>query len=331
MCPRSRRPWSSGCSPPGAILIGKTNLDQFATGLVGVRTPYPVPKNALDPDLVPGGSSSGSAVAVARGLVSFALGTDTAGSGRVPAALNNIVGLKPSLGAISTRGVVPACRTLDCVSIFAGSVGDAWRVYEVAAAFDRDDPFSKAWPRVGTGTGAQAPASVFPDLREAASSAAGIGGGCLRRRASRSPRGIAATRIANRPLARSLRSPALLYEGAWVAERYAAIREFVERKPEALLPITRKIIEGARALSAADAFDGRYRLAELARQCEAAWDEIDILVVPSIPDVCTLAEVGAVPIGANRGSAPTRTSSTCSGSARSRSRARSARTDGPRE
>ena len=127
----------------GAILIGKTNLDQFATGLVGVRTPYPVPKNALDPDLVPGGSSSGSAVAVARGLVGFALGTDTAGSGRVPAALNNIVGLKPSLGAISARGVVPACRTLDCVSIFAGSVGDAWRVYEVAAAFDRDDPFSR--------------------------------------------------------------------------------------------------------------------------------------------------------------------------------------------
>ena len=124
----------------GAILIGKTNLDQFATGLVGVRTPYPVPRNAFDPALVPGGSSSGSAVAVARGIVSFALGTDTAGSGRVPAALNNIVGLKPTRGAISTRGVVPACRTLDCVSIFAGTVDDAWPVLEVAAGYDAADP-----------------------------------------------------------------------------------------------------------------------------------------------------------------------------------------------
>ena len=279
----------------GAILIGKTNLDQFATGLVGVRTPYPVPKNALDPDLVPGGSSSGSAVAVARGLVSFALGTDTAGSGRVPAALNNIVGLKPSLGAISARGVVPACRTLDCVSIFAGSVGDAWRVYEVAAAFDRDDPFSKAWPRAQPALAPRLRVGI-PDL------ASRVFGGRDAEDAFDAAVAIAA-RIAG-PASPIDLSPffavaALLYEGAWVAERYAAIREFIERKPEALLPITRKIIEGARHFAAADAFDGRYRLAELARQCETAWDKIDILVVPSIPDVCTLAEVGAVPIGAN--------------------------------
>ena len=127
----------------GAILIGKTNLDQFATGLVGVRTPYPVPKNTFDATIVPGGSSSGSAVAVARGLVPFALGTDTAGSGRVPAGLNNIVGLKPSVGAVSNKGVVPACSTLDCVSVFAGTVDDAWAVYAVMAGEDKDDPFSR--------------------------------------------------------------------------------------------------------------------------------------------------------------------------------------------
>ena len=133
----------AAASPPARIPIGKTNLDQFATGLVGVRTPYPVPRNAFDPTIVPGGSSSGSAIAVARGIVPFALGTDTAGSGRVPAGLNNIVGLKPSVGAVSTRGVVPACSTLDCVSVFAGTVDDAWAVYAVMAGEDAADPFSR--------------------------------------------------------------------------------------------------------------------------------------------------------------------------------------------
>jgi allophanate hydrolase len=127
----------------GALVVGKTNLDQFATGLVGVRTPYRVPRNAIDPTLVPGGSSSGSAIAVARGIVPFALGTDTAGSGRVPAGLNNVVGLKPSVGAISSRGVVPACRSLDCVSIFAGIVDDAWQVYQVMAGYDGEDAYSR--------------------------------------------------------------------------------------------------------------------------------------------------------------------------------------------
>jgi allophanate hydrolase len=130
----------------GAIPLGKTNLDQFATGLVGVRSPYGVPRNAVDPAIVPGGSSSGSAVAVARGIVSFALGTDTAGSGRVPAALNNIVGLKPSLGALSATGVVPACRTLDTISIFALTVPDAWAAFRAACAFDAADAFSRTFP-----------------------------------------------------------------------------------------------------------------------------------------------------------------------------------------
>ncbi|TXM87237.1 allophanate hydrolase, partial [Methylobacterium sp. WL122] len=130
----------------GAILVGKTNLDQFATGLVGVRTPYPVPRNAIDPAYVPGGSSSGSAVAVARGLVAFALGTDTAGSGRVPAALNNVVGLKPSLGSVSTRGMVPACRTLDTLSVFAGTVADADAAFRIMAGYDLADAYSRRLP-----------------------------------------------------------------------------------------------------------------------------------------------------------------------------------------
>ncbi|WP_269769537.1 amidase family protein, partial [Neoroseomonas rubea] len=149
----------------GALILGKANLDQFATGLVGVRTPYPAPRNAVAPDRVPGGSSSGSAVAVARGIVAIALGTDTAGSGRVPAALNGIVGLKPSLGAVSTRGVVPACRSLDCVSVFAADVEDAWTAFRVLAGEDRADPFSRpiAWAEPGA-----APARIAipaaPDL-----------------------------------------------------------------------------------------------------------------------------------------------------------------------
>ena len=136
----------------GALVIGKTNLDQFATGLVGVRSPYPIPRNAIDPTLVPGGSSSGSAVATAHGIVSFALGTDTAGSGRIPAGLNNIVGLKPSVGALSSTGVVPACRTLDCVSIFSLTVDDAWRVFSVAAQQDETDAYSKDLPAKGYGS-----------------------------------------------------------------------------------------------------------------------------------------------------------------------------------
>ena len=279
----------------GAILIGKTNLDQFATGLVGVRTPYPVPRNAMDARLVPGGSSSGSAVAVALGLVSFALGTDTAGSGRVPAALNNIVGLKPTRGALSTRGVVPACRTLDCVSVFAGTVGDAWRVTALAAAYDDGDPYSRP---VALGDPALPPVVRLgmPDAQSliVGSDAAG--------------RAFAAALELCRGFGPALRPvdlsqfyavAALLYEGAWVAERYAAIRDFIEAHPEALFPVTRTIIEGARNLTAVDAFASAYRLAELTRATEPLWRDIDVLVVPTIPDVCTLADVAADPVGAN--------------------------------
>ncbi|HVY19703.1 MAG TPA: allophanate hydrolase [Bauldia sp.] len=280
----------------GAILIGKTNLDQFAAGLVGVRTPYPVPRNAIDPTVVPGGSSSGSAVAVARGIVSFALGTDTAGSGRIPAALNNVVGLKPSRGALSARGVVPACRTLDCVSIFAATVDDAWRIAKIAAAYDAEDAYSR---RISLGAATRPPvlrigvpdaASLIfdSDIARAAFDAALAAFpdfGAKFRQVDLGPFYAAAQR---------------LYEGAWVAERYAAIRDFIETRPEALYPATRAIIEGSRRLSAADAFADQYRLAELARSTSTVWDTIDVLVVPSMPDVCTLEQIAADPLVPNR-------------------------------
>jgi allophanate hydrolase len=281
----------------GAILIGKTNLDQFATGLVGTRTPYPVPRNSFDPALVPGGSSSGSAVAVARGLVSFALGTDTAGSGRVPAALNNVVGLKPSRGAISNRGTVPACRTLDCVSVFAATVDDAWTVLGVAAGYDEADPYSRPVALGGL--------SLPPSLRIAVPDAKSrIFGSAIAEEAFDAALALLARlgfecRTNAADLSLFFEAARLLYEGAWVGERYAAIRDFIESRPDALHPVTRQIIEGARSLSAADAFAGQYRLAELIRATAPFWRDHDVLVVPSIPDICTLADVEKKPIAAN--------------------------------
>ncbi len=281
----------------GALCIGKTNLDQFATGLVGVRTPYPAPLNSVDASLVPGGSSSGSAVAVARGLVSFALGTDTAGSGRVPAALNNIVGLKPSVGAVSSRGVIPACSTLDCVSVLAGTVDDAWRVFEVMAGYDEADPFSR---RIAAGALSAPPPhpriaipnaegrnffgdNAAKDAFEAALAVLEGMGACL-------------VEIDMQPF---FETAAMLYGGPWVAERLAALRPFVSRHADEIFPVTRRIIESAENYSAADAFEAIYRLAELRRKTEAVWNGITTLAVPSIPRAVSLAEVEADPIGPN--------------------------------
>lgn len=281
----------------GAIPLGKTNLDQFATGLVGVRTPYPVPRNAIDPRIVPGGSSSGSAVAVAHGVASFALGTDTAGSGRVPAALNNIVGLKPSLGALSTRGVVPACRTLDCVSVFALTVDDAWAAFAAAQAFDPADPWSRDRPAAGygamrpglvVGVPTKASRRFFGDTAQAAMFDRAIG-----------ELEALGAKLAPVDLEPFFEVAALLYEGAWVAERHAAIEAFLAERPEALHPTTRGIIQGAERLSATDAFRGLYRLAELRRLVEPVLDGIDLLVVPTIPSFVTRDEIRADPIGPN--------------------------------
>lgn len=281
----------------GALVIGKTNLDQFATGLVGVRSPYPIPKNAIDPALVPGGSSSGSAVATAHGIVSFALGTDTAGSGRIPAGLNNIVGLKPSLGALSTTGVIPACRTLDCVSIFALTVDDAWRVFTVAAAPDKADAYSRSIPAEGyrslppvltVGVPARADLRFFGDT--AMEEAYG------RALASLTALGH---RLVEIPFGDFYTVADLLYEGAWVAERYAAVKDFFDTREDRFHPVTRRIYGGAKALSAADAFSGFYALQALKKKLGPVIGSVDLFCVPTAPRHFTVAELGAEPIREN--------------------------------
>ncbi|MEI4473778.1 allophanate hydrolase [Frigidibacter sp. MR17.24] len=280
----------------GGIVTGKTNLDQFATGLVGTRSPYPVPRNARDAALVPGGSSSGSAVAVARGLASFALGTDTAGSGRVPAGLNGITGLKPTLGLLSAAGMVPACRTLDTVSVFAAGIADAWAVTCLAAGFDPADAYSRplppprldARPRPVVGIPDAASRLFFGDtLQEAAFDAA------LARLAA-----LGCT-LREIDLAPCFAVARMLYEGAWVAERMAATEPFMAGAAPDLHPVTRQVIAPARGLTAVDAFRGLYRLAELRRAAEPALAGLDLLCVPTYPRPVTLAEIAADPIGPN--------------------------------
>ncbi|KGF67777.1 allophanate hydrolase [Hoeflea sp. BAL378] len=281
----------------GALLIGKTNLDQFATGLVGVRTPYPVPRNALDPAIVPGGSSSGSAVAVSHGLVTFGLGTDTAGSGRVPAALNNIVGLKPTLGALSASGVVPACRTLDTISIFALSVDDAYAVFAAACAFDAVDAYARRFPLAPLGPAAQAlkigvpskeSISFFGDAwQEAAFDAA---------RSMIEGQGGAIVELDFGPLYAIAQ---MLYDGAWVAERYTVVEALLKRDPDALHPVTRAVIARAEGFSAADAFRDMYCLADLRRKAEPLLAGVDMLCVPTIPTFISLDDLEADPIGPN--------------------------------
>jgi allophanate hydrolase len=281
----------------GAILIGKTNLDQFATGLVGVRSPYGVPRNALRADLIPGGSSSGSATAVGAGLVPFSLGTDTAGSGRVPAALNGIVGLKPSLGALSASGVVPACRTLDTVSIFARDVADAFAVFHEACAFDDEDAYCR---------------SFFPPASSAFPSGVRLGVPRPDQRQFFGDADASAAFLQDILLAQSLGArlvefdfepfaevARLLYEGPWVAERYAATKPLIATTPEALHPVTRTIIEGARRFDAVSAFEAFYRLADRKRQTSRVWSEFDVMLVPTAPRFYTVAEVEADPIRLN--------------------------------
>lgn len=280
----------------GAIAIGKSNLDQFATGLVGTRSPYGAPANAFDPRYISGGSSSGSAIAVAAGLVSFSLGTDTAGSGRVPAAFNNLVGLKPTLGLLSTRGVVPACRSLDCISIFGLTVGDTQAVLDVAQGFDHDDPYSRVAPAPAGGLGAcfrfgvprKAELEFFGD-REAAK---------LYAAALDKLEALGGERV-ELDFGPFLETARLLYEGPWVAERWLVVRELLEKKPEAVHPVTRRVVEKATSFSAADAFAATYRLQALRRHAQAAWSGVDLMVTPSAPTIYTRAEVEADPITLN--------------------------------
>ncbi len=280
----------------GAICFGKTNMDQFATGLVGVRTPYPAPKNPFDEAYLPGGSSCGSAVAMAKGLVAFSLGTDTAGSGRVPAAFNELIGLKPTLGHISTRGVVDACKTLDCVSVFAQSCADADSVLKVAGKYDAEEAWSRKPPekwkrfpakfRFGVPRaedleffGWDEAADLFAEAVEKFEELGGE-----------------AVEISLQPF---LAAAKLLYEGPWVTERYVGIREFLETKPDSVFPVTRSIIEGGKLPLASDFFEARYKLAECKRLADIEMAKADFILAPTTPRNFTVKEVEAEPVKLN--------------------------------
>jgi allophanate hydrolase len=284
----------------GALLIGKTNLDQFATGLVGVRSPYGVPRNAVDPFCVPGGSSAGSAVAVSAGLVSFSLGTDTAGSGRIPAGFNNIVGVKPTKGLVSTRGVVPACRTLDCVSVFSLTTEDGSAVRDVMAEYDPGDAYSRRVPAPATRHSAPdlkglrfgVPTGAFlkffgDDAYQAAFHLAVDDIKSL---------GASLVEIDFAPFAETA---SLLYDGPWVAERYLALRAFLEKLPDSFHPVTRTIVENGKTYDAADVYSATYRLADLARRAESVWNDIDTMLLPTAGSMYTVIEVEADPIQLN--------------------------------
>jgi allophanate hydrolase len=277
----------------GAIPLGKTNLDQFATGLVGARSPYGACRNSFNTEFISGGSSAGSAVAVALGLASFSLGTDTAGSGRVPAAFNNIIGLKPSIGRISTQGVVPACRSLDCVSIFSLTAGDAASVLAIAEGFDPGDAYSRAVRDRGLGGmrfGVPRPDQLqfFGDADYSRVFAETV------RRAEQ----LGGTPV-EIDFAPFLEAARLLYEGPWVAERFAAIGDFLQAHPDEVLPVTRQIIAAGRNISATAAFQGQYRLMELKRASESVWSCIDVIMTPTAPTIYSIAAVEAEPVRLN--------------------------------
>ncbi len=281
----------------GALILGKTNLDQFATGLVGVRTPYGIARNLFDRKLTPGGSSTGSAIAVAAGFAPLSLGTDTAGSGRVPAAYNNIVGLKPSRGLVSTAGVVPACRTLDCVSIFALTVDDATTALGAIAGPDAADPYSRARPLRAVGPMPQGVRLGVPitgerlffgdKLSAAAYDAA------LTRLAGL---GAKIVEIDIKPFYAAAR---LLYEGPWVAERYLVVKALIASAPEAMHPVTRQVILAGAHGTAADVFTAFYQLEELRRVSDHTFQSIDALALPTAPTIYPIEQVLADPIQLN--------------------------------
>jgi allophanate hydrolase len=276
----------------GAILIGKTNLDQFATGLVGVRSPYGACHSVLHSDYISGGSSSGSAVAVAAGLVSFALGTDTAGSGRVPAAFNNIVGLKPTRGLVSTYGVVPACRSLDCVSSLTFTAGDAERVLSVAAAYDPRDPYSRL-PESRTLFSGKARIGVLNSLELIDEPFRLL----YRQAVERLEKlGHSTVEIDITPF---LDVAKLLYGGPWVAERFAAVGAFIEDHPAEVHPVVRDIILGGRKYSAVDAFEAQYALERFRQLAAPIRANSDVLLLPTAPTIFKIAEIRADPIARN--------------------------------
>lgn len=282
----------------GAIPVGKTNLDQFATGLNGTRSPYGACLNAYDPNYISGGSSSGSAVALALGQVCFSLGTDTAGSGRVPAAFNNLVGLKPTCGLLSTTGVVPACRSLDTVSIFVLNGADAQRVLAVAIGYDESDSYARKMQPYGFDFGTAARFNFGVPRREQLKFFDNRDAERLFEESVLRLEQMGGHKI-EIDFAPFLETARLLYEGAWVAERYQAIRAFIDTKPESLFPVTREIIAAGKNLSAADAFAGIYRLRELQRKCDPVWQNVDCVVTPTAGTIYTVDQMRADPIRLN--------------------------------
>ncbi len=281
----------------GAIAIGKTNLDQFATGLVGTRSPYGACRNVYDHRYISGGSSSGSAVAVAAGLVSFSLGTDTAGSGRVPAAFNNLVGMKPSCGRISTHGVVPACRSLDCVSIFAHRCDELRTLLRICQGYDPADPYSRSFEdtpsdKFGSsfrfGILSAEDREFFGDVEAARLYESSI---------------AATESLGGRPTAIDFsifrRVAALLYSGPWVAERTTAALDLLRRSPESIHPITRGILEAGLKISGVEVFQGLHELEALRAQAAAQWRELDFLLLPTTGTIYTTEQVNADPLGTN--------------------------------
>ena len=276
----------------GAICVGKTNLDQFATGLVGVRSPYGIPRNVYNRDYVSGGSSSGSSVAVAAGLVPFALGTDTAGSGRVPAAFQHLIGFKPTKGRWSTRGLVPACRSIDCITVFTDSVADARRVDESIAALDLADPWSKPLadaPLTPTRIGVPRPDQrvFFGDTQAEY---------LYDRALAALSQGAEIVEIDIDPL---LEAAQLLYGGPWVAERTAAVEALLKSDPDAIDPTVRGIVEAGLDMRAVDLWNGIYRLAELKRHADGLWDGIDMLAFPTTGTTYRVRELQASPVALN--------------------------------
>jgi allophanate hydrolase len=279
----------------GAVCLGKTNLDQFATGLVGTRSPYGAPRCVYNREFVSGGSSSGSAVAVAARLVAFALGTDTAGSGRVPAAFNGLIGLKPTKGRWSTMGVVPACRSLDCVTALTTTVADALLVDEVVAGFDVDDPFSREAalePILGAAFrfGVPRPEQLQFLGDEAAS---------LLYQDALSRMMAAGGTPVEVDIAPFMQAAQLLYSGPWIAERAAAIGDFLRQSPGAIHPVVRAIIAAGAATTGEQVFRGQYELRALARRAQLLWSDVAVLVLPTTPTIYRVSEVLAEPVALN--------------------------------
>ncbi|WP_299307334.1 allophanate hydrolase [uncultured Croceicoccus sp.] len=276
----------------GAICVGKTNLDQFATGLVGVRSPYGIPRNAYNPDYVSGGSSSGSSICVAAGLVPIALGTDTAGSGRVPAAFNHLIGFKPTKGRWSTDGLVPACRSIDCITVFANDSADARLADAVVAGFDPRDPWSKplahrgiAASRIGVPRKDQR--AFFGDTQSETLYDRALA--TLGRDAE----------IVELNIAPLLEAARLLYGGPWVAERTAAIAELLRDDPDAIDPTVREVVSAGTGMSAVELWNGIYRLAELKRHADELWDDVDMLAFPTTGTTYRVRELEAAPVALN--------------------------------